>query len=178
MHVQVAKRENPDPTRHRLRLCDKTPADSSHSMLSPGICGSDVHFWKAGRIADFIVDKPMVLGHETSGIVFAVGTEVEDLKPGDRVCVEPGETCRKCSPCKAGRYNLCKKMKFAATPPTDGTLCGYVSNVYYRHRLILRLNWLPYLHSSTLFRRIYATSYQMWVTFTCGKTTRSDAGNY
>lgn len=108
----------------------------------------------------------MVLGHETSGIVFAVGSEVEELEPGDRVCVEPGETCRKCSPCKAGRYNLCKKMKFAATPPTDGTLCGYVSNVYHQRRLLLPLNQLTCVRSSTFSRQIYATSYQMWVSFT------------
>lgn len=49
-------------------------------MSSPG----DVHFWKAGRIADYVVDSPMVLGHETSGYVVAVGPDVEDLKAGDR----------------------------------------------------------------------------------------------
>lgn len=69
----------------------------------------------------------MVLGHETAGIVAAVGPEVEDLQVGDRVCIEPGETCRKCDTCKLGQYNLCKVIKFAATPPTDGTLAGYVS---------------------------------------------------
>lgn len=88
-----------------------------------------------GRIADFVVEKPMVLGHETAGIVAAVGPEVEDLQVGDRVCIEPGETCRKCDTCKLGQYNLCKVIKFAATPPTDGTLAGYVS------RLILLQKW-------------------------------------
>ncbi|XP_046848589.1 sorbitol dehydrogenase-like [Xenia sp. Carnegie-2017] len=92
---------------------------------SVGICGSDVHYLRKGRIGDFIVTAPMVLGHETSGIVSAVGDGVTKLKIGDRVAVEPGYPCRMCDFCKTGRYNLCADMKFAATPPFDGTLCRY-----------------------------------------------------
>ena len=55
-----------------------------------GICGSDVHYYKHGRIGPFVVKSPMVLGHEAAGIVTAVGDEVLDLSPGDRVCMEPG----------------------------------------------------------------------------------------
>ena len=44
---------------------------------------------------------------------------------GDRVAIEPGYSCRTCSFCKEGRYNLCPDMKFAATPPYDGSLCRY-----------------------------------------------------
>lgn len=51
-----------------------------------GICGSDVHFWKDGRLGDFIVKKPIVLGHETSGTVTKVGSEVKHFKPGN-VCM-------------------------------------------------------------------------------------------
>lgn len=47
-----------------------------------GICGSDVKFWKYGRIGNNLVKQPMVLGHETSGIVAKVGSEVKHLKPG------------------------------------------------------------------------------------------------
>ena len=67
----------------------------------------------------------MVLGHESAGIVHAVGDAVTSLKPGDRVAVEPGIPCRRCTSCKSGMYNLCKQMVFAATPPYDGTLCRY-----------------------------------------------------
>lgn len=67
----------------------------------------------------------MVLGHESSGIIHSVGSGVKNLKPGDRVCMEPGQPCRRCDPCKAGKYNLCPGMVFAATPPYDGTLCRY-----------------------------------------------------
>ncbi|CAL1700824.1 unnamed protein product [Somion occarium] len=90
-----------------------------------GICGSDVHYLVAGRIGQFIVEDPMVLGHESAGIVSKVGPKVKHLKPGDRVAMEPGATCRVCEDCKRGRYELCPDIVFAATPPYDGTLARY-----------------------------------------------------
>lgn len=67
----------------------------------------------------------MVLGHESAGIVTQVGSAVTTLKVGDHVAMEPGICCRRCEPCKAGKYNLCENMAFAATPPYDGTLAKY-----------------------------------------------------
>ncbi|KAI0307284.1 xylitol dehydrogenase [Multifurca ochricompacta] len=90
-----------------------------------GICGSDVHYLLHGRIGDFIVKSPMVLGHESSGVVSKVGSRVRSVKPGDRVAMEPGVFCRRCEACRTGRYNLCPNMTFAATPPHDGTLTRY-----------------------------------------------------
>ncbi|KAH9049169.1 xylitol dehydrogenase [Lactarius hengduanensis] len=90
-----------------------------------GICGSDVHFLVDGRIGDLIVKSPMVLGHESSGVIHKVGGGVRNVKPGDRVALEPGVSCRKCEACKTGRYQLCPDMSFAATPPKDGTLTRY-----------------------------------------------------
>lgn len=90
-----------------------------------GICGSDVHYLVHGRIGDFVVNNPMVLGHESSGVVSKVGKNVKHLQPGDRVAMEPGATCRVCEDCKRGRYELCPDIVFAATPPYDGTLCRY-----------------------------------------------------
>ncbi|KAI9810608.1 MAG: hypothetical protein M1827_006170 [Pycnora praestabilis] len=90
-----------------------------------GICGSDVHYWVNGAIGPFIVKSPMVLGHESSGIISEVGSAVTTLKVGDRVALEPGVPCRHCVRCKEGRYNLCAEMAFAATPPFDGTLAKY-----------------------------------------------------
>src|ERR1700749_2543442 len=49
----------------------------------------------------------MVLGHESSGIVHSVGSAVKTLKPGARVCMEPGIPCRRCTRCREARYNLC-----------------------------------------------------------------------
>lgn len=66
------------------------------------------------------------MGHEASGIVHAVGPAVTTLKAGDRVAIEPGVPCRRCKLCKAGKYNLCAQMKFAAAPPgNDGTLARF-----------------------------------------------------
>ena len=67
----------------------------------------------------------MVLGHESSGLVVRTGSAVTTLSPGDRVALEPGIPCRLCPPCKSGHYNLCPLMRFAATPPYDGTLAKY-----------------------------------------------------
>lgn len=103
--------------------------DPAHDVLlhisQTGICGSDVHYWQRGRIGDFVLTSPIVLGHESSGVVAAVGTAVTHLRPGDRVAVEPGVPCRRCDPCRAGAYNLCADTVFAATPPWDGTLAKY-----------------------------------------------------
>ncbi|KAG5983805.1 hypothetical protein E4U55_007121 [Claviceps digitariae] len=89
-----------------------------------GICGSDVHYWHHGAIGHFVVKEPMVLGHESAGTVIEAGDQVTHLKPGDRVAIEPGYGCRRCSACRAGKYNLCDDMIFAATPPYHGTLTG------------------------------------------------------
>ncbi|KAI0004892.1 xylitol dehydrogenase [Russula compacta] len=90
-----------------------------------GICGSDVHYLVHGRIGNFIVESPMVLGHESSGVVSKVGSAVRSVRPGDRVAMEPGVSCRKCEACRRGHYHLCPDMVFAATPPYDGTLARY-----------------------------------------------------
>ncbi|XP_070542963.1 sorbitol dehydrogenase-like [Ptychodera flava] len=95
------------------------------AMDSVGICGSDVHYWTHGEIGDFIVKAPMILGHESSGIVTALGEGVKNLKIGDRVAIEPGVPCRMCEFCKGGRYNLCPDIVFCATPPVHGSLATY-----------------------------------------------------
>ncbi|XP_018339709.1 PREDICTED: sorbitol dehydrogenase-like [Trachymyrmex septentrionalis] len=87
-----------------------------------GICGSDIHYLVNGRIGNFIVKKPMILGHESSGTVAKLGKNVTNLKVGDRVAIEPGVPCRICTHCKEGRYNLCKDVVFCATPPVHGNL--------------------------------------------------------
>jgi len=106
------------------------PKPKSHEVLvkikSVGICGSDVHYWTHGRIGDFIVKAPMVLGHESSGLIEEVGSDVKHLKKGDRVTLEPGVPCRMCRYCKEGRYNLCPEVQFMATPPVDGAIANYI----------------------------------------------------
>ena len=93
-----------------------------------GICGSDLHYYESGRIGDFIVEPPFVLGHEAGGVVVEVGENVKNLKVGDRVAMEPGKTCGECQHCKEGKYNLCEDVIFFATPPVDGVFQEYVAH--------------------------------------------------
>lgn len=94
-------------------------------MDTVGICGSDVHFLKHGRIGDYVVEKPMILGHEGAGIVAAIGKNVKTLSVGDRVALEMGVPCSKCRLCRRGKYNLCPCIVFGSTPPYDGCLQKY-----------------------------------------------------
>ncbi|KAK7315389.1 hypothetical protein VNO77_33935 [Canavalia gladiata] len=102
------------------------PHDARVRMKAVGICGSDVHYLKTMRCADFIVKEPMVIGHECAGIIEEVGSEVKNLVAGDRVAIEPGISCWRCEQCKLGRYNLCTDMKFFATPPVHGSLANQI----------------------------------------------------
>ncbi|MER5969212.1 NAD(P)-dependent alcohol dehydrogenase [Streptomyces sp. NPDC002055] len=92
-----------------------------------GICGSDVHYYEQGRIGDFVVRAPLVLGHEPSGTVVALGPGATRHRPGQLVSIEPGVPCGGCRQCRHGRYNLCPEVSFYATPPVDGALCEYVA---------------------------------------------------
>lgn len=92
-----------------------------------GVCGSDVHYYQDGRIGDLVVDRPLVLGHEASGVVADVGADVPGDRIGERVAIDPQRPCRRCSYCKTGRLNLCPRMQFYATPPIDGAFCDYVT---------------------------------------------------
>jgi L-iditol 2-dehydrogenase len=95
-------------------------------VRSVGVCGSDVHYYEHGRIGRFVVEAPLVLGHEASGEVTDVGPGVTRLAVGQRVAIEPGVPDLTCEQCLAGRYNLCPNMRFFATPPFDGALAQYV----------------------------------------------------
>src|SRR5947208_15406139 len=53
-------------------------------VRSVGVCGSDVHYYKEGRIGDFVVDRPLILGHEVSGVIVDVGAEVSGDRVGQR----------------------------------------------------------------------------------------------
>ncbi|MDR3123232.1 MAG: NAD(P)-dependent alcohol dehydrogenase [Treponema sp.] len=93
-----------------------------------GICGSDLHYYETGRIGDYVVKPPFVLGHEAGGVVAETGSEVKHLKAGDRVALEPGKTCGRCEFCREGKYNLCPDVVFFATPPVDGVFQEYVAH--------------------------------------------------
>lgn len=98
------------------------------AIKAVGICGSDVHMLKKGRIAHFVVEKPMVTGHESAGEVVAVGEGVTSLQVGDRVALEPGIPCCSSRHMREGRYNLDPSIEFFATPPVHGSLATFVDH--------------------------------------------------
>ncbi|MCW2703253.1 MAG: Alcohol dehydrogenase GroES domain protein [Blastococcus sp.] len=102
------------------------PAEVVVRVRSVGVCGSDTHYYEHGRIGRFVVESPLVLGHEAAGEVTDLGPGVTRLTVGQRVSIEPGVPDLTCEQCLAGRYNLCPGMRFFATPPFDGALAEYV----------------------------------------------------
>jgi D-xylulose reductase len=98
------------------------PRDVRVKLHSVGICGSDVHYYQHGSIGPFVVREPMVLGHEASGVVVEVGSQVKNLKVGQRVCMEPGIPDPNSKPSRLGMYNLDPAVRFWATPPIHGIL--------------------------------------------------------
>jgi D-xylulose reductase len=102
------------------------PRDVRIRIGRVGICGSDVHYYTHGRIGPFVVNAPMVLGHEAAGVVIEVGSDVHDLKVGDRVCMEPGIPDMTSRASREGHYNLDPAVRFWATPPIHGCLTGEV----------------------------------------------------
>ena len=98
------------------------PKDVRIRTHTVGICGSDVHYYTHGKIGHFVVNAPMVLGHEASGTVIETGAEVTHLKAGDRVCMEPGIPDATSRASKLGIYNVDPAVRFWATPPVHGCL--------------------------------------------------------
>ena len=114
--IRFEERPVPEPAANQVQV----------KVAKVGVCGSDVHYYKEGRIGDFIVKDPIVLGHEFGGTVSLVGSKVKKVKEGDRVVVEPGFPCGLCDVCLSGNYNVCSKVDFFGTPPIDGAFQEYV----------------------------------------------------
>jgi L-iditol 2-dehydrogenase len=115
--VRVEERAVPEPAAREVLV----------EIAAVGVCGSDVHYYEHGRIGSFVVREPMVLGHESSGRIVALGPGASKHAVGDRVALEPGVPCGNCRECRAGRYNLCRDVRFFATPPIDGAFANYVT---------------------------------------------------
>lgn len=91
-------------------------------VRTTGVCGSDLHPYESGSIGDTLLGSPLVLGHEFSGVVEIVGEGVENVSAGTRVAVDPAWTCGVCRECVKGNPNLCRKQRFCALWPNDGSL--------------------------------------------------------
>ena len=93
-----------------------------------GICRSDVHYYRTGRIGDQVIRKwPQLLGHEAAGEVWHVPPGVRGIHPGDRVAIEPAESCGTCIHCRNGRANICPRVKFLGMPGNPGAFAEFLA---------------------------------------------------
>ncbi len=113
---QMELRETPTPE-------IKNETDVLIRMKRVGVCGSDVHYYTEGKIGSQLVEFPHIVGHEGAGVVEKVGSGVTQVKPGDRIAVEPAVSCGECDQCIYGRTNTCRNLNFLACPKElDGCL--------------------------------------------------------
>ena len=114
--LEWTEREIPQPGKGELQI----------KLEYVGVCGSDLHFYKEGRLANWELDGPLALGHEPGGVVSAIGEGVTGFEIGDKVSIEPAVPCGHCKDCKEGHYNLCKNIKMLAIPgERDGVNAEY-----------------------------------------------------
>ncbi|MBD3390441.1 MAG: alcohol dehydrogenase catalytic domain-containing protein [Chitinivibrionales bacterium] len=103
-----------------VRDAPDTPAPGTGEVLvsvgAVGVCGSDVHYFRTGRIGGQVVEYPYTVGHECSGVVEQVGPHVSRVRPGDRIAIEPAIACHSCDQCIAGRPNTCRNLRFMSCP--------------------------------------------------------------
>lgn len=118
---------------NKIEIIEKTvpeinkPDDVLIKMKSVGICGSDIHYYREGKIGSQIVTYPFTIGHEGTGIIEKIGKEVTNVRPADRVAVDPAMPCFSCDQCKAGRFHTCEKLKFLGCPgQAEGCLSEYL----------------------------------------------------
>ena len=113
-------------TKEARTIEDPLEGELQIAIKSTGICGSDVSYYKKFANGDLCACAPLSLGHESSGVVVAIGLYVTGFNIGDRVALEVGVPCGQCGICRRGRYNLCKKMRFRSSaksvPHFQGTL--------------------------------------------------------
>ncbi|HET6830249.1 MAG TPA: zinc-dependent alcohol dehydrogenase [Solirubrobacterales bacterium] len=110
----VRVEEVPDPT-------IEEPTDALIRVTSSGLCGSDLHLY---AVLGAFIDAGDILGHEPMGIVEAVGSEVTDLKPGDRVVIPFNISCGRCWMCDRELFAQCETTQNRDTG-TGASLFGY-----------------------------------------------------
>ena len=103
------------------------PEDVLVRVTMNGLCGSDIHFYREGKLGPFTVSSPYIPGHEACGVVVREAERQGGPPVGQRVAIEPGIPCRRCASCKSGRYNLCRDVVFMSAPPINGTFCEYAA---------------------------------------------------
>ena len=96
------------------------PGEVQIKIKSVGVCASDGHWYRDARIGSTSLSDPLILGHEASGVIIAVGDDVSPERVGERIAIEPAKACMECEFCKSGHFNVCPDIPFFGTPPTDG----------------------------------------------------------
>ena len=128
MKNQAAVLYAPHDIRIEERAVPKTgPREVLIEIKAIGVCGSDVHYYEHGRIGSYVVRQPLILGHESAGVIVDVGEGVGRERIGQRVAIEPGVPDGVCRQCRTGHYNLCPNVRFFGTPPIDGAFTNYVT---------------------------------------------------
>lgn len=103
------------------------PNEVKIKMSVIGVCGSDIHYYSEGKIGTQVVQYPFPVGHECSGIIEEIGSNVENVKIGDLVVVDPSVHCGHCDQCVAGRPHTCRNNRFLGCPgQLDGCLAEYI----------------------------------------------------
>ncbi len=114
--LEWVERDIPQPAKGELQI----------KLEYVGICGSDLHFYQEGQLANWTLDGPLALGHEPGGVVTAIGEGVTGFEIGDKVSIEPAVPCGECEECRKGLYNLCSNIKMLAIPhERDGVNAEY-----------------------------------------------------
>jgi L-iditol 2-dehydrogenase len=113
----------------------QTDTDVLLRVAAVGLCGSDLQYYSTGRIGNDVVQFPFTIGHECVAEVQETGIDVQKVKPGDRVVVDPAVSCGTCDQCLDGRPNTCRNLRFLGCPQQlDGSLAEFIvmpeSNCY------------------------------------------------
>ncbi len=103
------------------------PDDVLVRVHAAAICPSDVRIYEEGHAGGVVPERPLTLGHEFSGVVEALGAQVEGVAVGDRVAVEPVWHCGACDLCARGLFNICRNIIFPSFPPTDGAMAELIA---------------------------------------------------
>jgi len=92
-----------------------------------GVCGSDIHYYTAGRIGSQVVRFPFIIGHEAAGVVEKTGHAVTRVRPGTTIAIDPAVSCGRCDQCRAGRPHTCRELLFLGAPTQlEGCLREFV----------------------------------------------------
>ena len=115
----VVKEKNAPVSLETILVPDPGPGEALVDILTCGVCHTDLHY-KQGAIND---DYPFLLGHEATGVVSAVGPDVTEVAPGDRVVLNWRAVCGECRACRKGEPQYCFNTHNATQKMTleDGT---------------------------------------------------------